>query len=265
MSELLAAARAAWPGVDVPEDELRAYVEARRPAGNASVNVTDLYLACACVRGDAVALAAFEKRCLANLVAALVRHDLPRAVAEDAVQNVREKLLVGTSSKIADYQGAGGLAGWVKVIAMREALQVLRKERPAAADDREIADVVPIDTASPELAHFRRLYLDEFQRALVAALSELPRRDRNLLRQQYVYRMTIDQIGAIYGVHRVTASRWEVKARTTLLAGTRKRLMQRLAIDAAELESIMRIIQSQLDVSLLRYLGEDAPDDKFFD
>jgi RNA polymerase sigma-70 factor (ECF subfamily) len=114
--------------------------------------------------------------------------------------------------------------------------------------------------ASPELEHLRRVYTAEFREALLAALGELSAHDRNILRQQYVYRMTIDQIGAIHGVHRVTASRWEVKARTALLAKTRRGLLRQLRIDATELDSIMRVIQSQLDVSLLRYLGDEADD-----
>src|SRR5262245_25088746 len=151
MEDPLAVARAAWPDLHVPEEAFRAYVAERRPDGE---NAADLYLACACVRGDATALHAFEKQCVAGLVDALVRHDLPRHVVEDAVQNVRHKLLVGTPSKIADYRGAGGLAGWVKVIAMREALMILRKERPRGDDP--IVDV-PIDASNPELDHFRKV------------------------------------------------------------------------------------------------------------
>jgi RNA polymerase sigma-70 factor, ECF subfamily len=258
-ADRIAAARAAWPDLTVPDDVFLNYLAERADHGVTGVgSVADLYLACACVRQDANALAAFENRCIAGLVEALVRQDLPRDIVEDAVQNVRQKLLCappGAPSKIADYRGAGGLAGWVKVIAVREALQILRKQRPSAADDR--LTEMPIDASNPELEHFRRVYAEEFREALLVALDGLTRRERNVLRYQYVYRMTIDQIGAVYHVHRVTASRWEVKARTTLLTKTRRRLMQRLDVSAEELESIMRIIQSQLDVSLLRHLGED--------
>jgi RNA polymerase sigma-70 factor, ECF subfamily len=255
-SDPIAVARAAWPDLDVPDEAFRTYLADRAEPG-APQAIPDLYLACACVRGDATALATFEDRCITGLGAALVAHDLPADIVDDAVQNVRQKLLCpppGGVSKITDYRGAGGLAGWVKVIAMREALQILRKRGPIASDD-QLVDV-PLDAASPELEHFRRVYAEEFREALLAALAELSRRDRNLLRHKYVYKMTIDQIGAIYQVHRVTASRWEAKARDALLASTRRRMMKRLKVSAAELDSIMRIIQSQLDVSLLRHLGE---------
>jgi RNA polymerase sigma-70 factor (ECF subfamily) len=255
-SDPVGVARAAWPDLDVPDEEFRAYLAARAEPGS-SQSVADLYLACACVRGDTEALATFEDLCIAGLAAALVRHDLPRDIVEDAVQNVRQKLLCpppGTASKIADYRGAGGIAGWVKVIAMREALQIVRKRGPVASDDRLVD--VPLDAKSPELEHFRRVYAEEFREALLGALAELSRRDRNLLRHKYVYKLNIDQIGAIYQVHRVTASRWEARAREALLASTRRRMMKRLKVTADELDSIMRIIQSQLDVSLLRHLGE---------
>jgi len=256
MTMPIAVARAAWPDLDVPDDVFRDYVAARAE-GTASQSVADLYLACACVRGDAAALATFEQRCIAGLRDALLRHDLPRDVVEDAVQNVRQKLLcppAGATSRIAKYRGAGGLAGWVKVIAMREALQLVRKRGPVVSDDHLVD--LPIDAADPELAHFRRVYAAEFREAVLGALAGLSRRDRNLLRHKYVYGMTIDQIGAIYHVHRVTASRWEARARAALLGSTRRRMMKRLKVSRAELDSILRMIDSQLDVSLVRHLGE---------
>src|SRR5690349_16415048 len=118
-SDLFVAGRAAWPELVVPDAVFRAYLAARRSRGvgsNADVPAADLYLACACVHGLPLALAAFEDRCLAGVVEALVKQDLPLEVAQDAVQNVRQKLLCpppGEVSRIDGYQGAGSLAGWV--------------------------------------------------------------------------------------------------------------------------------------------------------
>jgi hypothetical protein len=57
----LAAARAAWPGVHVPEGVFRAYVAARTGDQPLAEDVAAaLWLACACGRGDVAALRAFD-------------------------------------------------------------------------------------------------------------------------------------------------------------------------------------------------------------
>jgi RNA polymerase sigma-70 factor (ECF subfamily) len=79
--------------------------------------------------------------------------------------------------------------------------------------------------------------------------------DRNVLRYHFAHGLTIDQIGALYHVHRATAARRVAKARDELLAGTRRRLMARLALNRADLDSVMRLIESSIHVSLRRVLG----------
>ena len=61
-------------------------------------------------------------------------------------------------------------------------------------------------------------------------------------------------IGSIYRVHRATASRWLVRAREALLDGVRRSLMDQLGANAAEVESILVLVHSQLDLSLSRIL-----------
>jgi len=53
-------------------------------------------------------------------------------------------------------------------------------------------------------------------------------RERNLLRYQVLDRLGIDHIGALHGVHRVTAARWIAHARRALIEGVRRRLQDRL-------------------------------------
>lgn len=58
----------------------------------------------------------------------------------------------------------------------------------------------------------------------------------------------------LHGVHRATAARWVDAARETVLAGTQRELIRRLRISRSELASVIRLIQSQLELSLLRVL-----------
>ena len=89
-----------------------------------------------------------------------------------------------------------------------------------------------------------------FVRALTAAVEQLSERDRSVLRCHLVERMSIDRIGEVYSVHRATAARWLASIRERLFERTRENLTARLEIGTSEYDSIMRLIQSQLHVSL---------------
>src|SRR5262249_55981910 len=60
-SQLLESARQAWPEIDIDVGEFSRYVAERTGRGDAAaINISDLYLACACVRGDDRALRALD-------------------------------------------------------------------------------------------------------------------------------------------------------------------------------------------------------------
>ncbi len=86
------------------------------------------------------------------------------------------------------------------------------------------------------------------------ALGDLSHRQRNVLRQHTVFGVTIDGLAVMYRVHRATAARWLDGAREALLAGTRRELMARLHLSPGTLDSIMRLIESQIEISVRRLL-----------
>jgi RNA polymerase sigma-70 factor (ECF subfamily) len=114
---------------------------------------------------------------------------------------------------------------------------------------------LPSPELDPELAHLKGTYRGEFERAFEAAVSALEPSERNALRQHLIHGLNIDQIGALYGIHRSTAARRIASARQHLLDETHARLRERLRVTAGELDSIMRLIDSQLDVSVARLLA----------
>ncbi|MFC1610733.1 transcriptional regulator, partial [Myxococcota bacterium] len=87
--------------------------------------------------------------------------------------------------------------------------------------------------------------------------ASLSAKDRNLLRQSLLDGLSIDQLGAIYRVHRATAARWLAGARERVLKETLSALRQRLKIDEAEFKSLINLVRSQLDLSLARLLDKD--------
>ncbi|MGE3669169.1 MAG: transcriptional regulator, partial [Polyangiaceae bacterium] len=79
---------------------------------------------------------------------------------------------------------------------------------------------------------------------------------RNVLRAYYGQGSSIDVIAAGRGVHRATAARRVGQAREQLLSDTRRLLIAELKLSRSELESVMRLIQSQLHLTLSRVFAE---------
>jgi RNA polymerase sigma-70 factor (ECF subfamily) len=256
LAAALAAATAAWPEADLAAEEFVPYLAIRLPAGDdpvaslAALNVADLYLACALSRGDPGALAAFDARCLSVVDLALARMSAPPAMVDEVKQMVRRLLLVadGRPPRIVDYAGRGDLRGFVRVTAVREALHIFRRGRP----ELELDDTLGARAASddPELAYLKDLYRAEFKIAFREAMGSLSDRQRNLIAQHFLDRLTLEQMAALYRVHRATVVRWLAAAREALLRGTHRAMTSRLKVRPAELDSILRLIDSQLDVSI---------------
>lgn len=225
----------------------------------ATVNAADLYLARACADGDSNAIAIFEDENMRRAEGAVGKKGVSRDVIEEAKQNVRERMLVGAESdpRILDYNGRGDLKNWLRVAVVREAVYLAKKadrEGPLTYELFTFAD----PAADPEIGYFKARYRAEYKQSFEAAITQLEARERSLLRQQYVLGLTVDQIGAIYQVHRATAARWVQSAREELLSKARLELAKRTGLSRTELEGIVRMIESQLNVSLNRLLATRA-------
>jgi RNA polymerase sigma-70 factor (ECF subfamily) len=261
-------ARSYWPEVRVSDEAVLAHValaieRASLPSVEewlANGTMRDIFLACACASGDATALAIFESRYMANVDGALLRLGIDQPVIDEAKQNVRVAILVGEAGRpprIADYSGAGNLAGWLRVIVINAARRILRRRDTTAPADEVSFEALTADGEHRELDFLKAAYREKFKLAFRAALAELSARDRTLLRQHYMLGMTIDHLATVYGAHRATCARWLERCRDTLYANTRAALVRSLHVDRTEFENIMRLIQSQLDVSVRRYLEPD--------
>jgi RNA polymerase sigma-70 factor (ECF subfamily) len=258
LAAALAAARAAWPTVNVAPERFIGHLAGRLPPGQPAaaalrgMRTADLYLACACCDGDPEALRAFDAAYRRDVHAALAGLRLGAAEIDDLTQVLRARFFVGeegAAPKIADYAGRGQLRGWVRAAATRTGLSHIEARRPEVPLDEGLFDHVG-STGDPELDHLKRRYRAEFRRAFEEALASLAPREQMLLAQSFVDELSIDQIGVIHGVHRATAARWIVKAREALLSATRGKLCWLLDVDRFQVDSIMRFIASQLEVSL---------------
>jgi RNA polymerase sigma-70 factor (ECF subfamily) len=255
VSDDYAAARAAWPGVELTRAAFDAAIAER---GEGTLHATDVYLALGCAAGDPAALAAFEVQCGDTIRRATTASGATPAESDDLAQVVRQRLLVAPASggpaKIVSYSGRGSLQAWVKVVATREAARMLpiARREPALADDDLARLVAPDD--DPEIGYLKRLYRAEFKQAFQLAVAALPARDRLVLRQSVLDGLGIDALAAQHGVHRATCARWLEAARQQILAATQAELVQRLSLSRAELQSVIKLIASSLEVSLARVL-----------
>jgi len=80
-----------------------------------------------------------------------------------------------------------------------------------------------------------------------------------VLRLHLLDGLNIDRIGQLHDVHRATAARWLASAREALAKDTQRILQARLQVSRSEFESLLRLVRSDLDVSLCRILAEDEP------
>lgn len=233
-------------------------------AGLAGLDHAGLYLAHACVQGDARALARFDARCIADLDAALRAAGVPEGQVVEAKQRVRHKLLVAGPEgppRLASYAGRGDLRGFVRVVAVREGIGLLRQTARREAHEVPAADEL-LERATvgedPELLLMKETHRAALREAFAAALGQLTGRERTLLRMAVVDGLTVDQLGAAFQVHRATAARWLASVREALFKSTRRELMGRLRLDGREFESWIRVIQSRFEISVCEILRTPA-------
>jgi RNA polymerase sigma-70 factor (ECF subfamily) len=159
---------------------------------------------------------------------------------------------------IAGYSGRGDLRAYLRAVAVRQALRRLEREGgPPGAEKDEVLAMVPAAGDSPELGLLVERCRDEVRAAFGLALTALSPRERTILRQHYADALTIDQLGRLHGVHRATCARWIEAARAGLLRRVRRHLRDALRLDDRELDSLIGLVRSRLDLSLSRLLPRD--------
>ncbi|MDX2090943.1 MAG: sigma-70 family RNA polymerase sigma factor [Kofleriaceae bacterium] len=274
---LVAEGRAAWPDFALDAKEVVAFIarqvtEDLADAALDGLRPADLYLACACAKQLPAAINAFDRDYMKEVDIALARMRIGPPRLADVKQLVRQRLFVGggtagqptSAGKIGEYGGRGDLRRWVRSVAVRTCLNDLRKgKREVLVDDDHLIAQHAVSADDPEVEYMKRTYASEFKAAFAESLASLGAREQTLLRYHHVDGLNIDEIGAIYRVHRVTAFRWLEKAKELLVRGTLEILRGRLKLPASELDSVLRMIRSQIHLSIVRQLG--GPSDKVTD
>jgi RNA polymerase sigma-70 factor (ECF subfamily) len=268
--ELCAVARRELPELDDAIDDraLVSALAARAPDRDVvgyldRCHPGELALAQAASRGHPEAIATLERDHRGLLDGVCSRYASPALPVADLRQILREKLYVappGERPKLADYAGQGKLASWLRITAVRVFLDLARRKdraREAPASDGELAMPDPRDLS---LEVIKAEYRAAVAEAMRDAAARLDLADRHLLHQHFVAGLSIDELGVALGIHRATAARRVARARETYLGEIRALLAARLRLSSEELDGVIGMVLSRLDVSISKLLARASHD-----
>ncbi len=256
-------AAAAWPGVRFPpwyvllRPALERVLPGHAPSAELGrLHLTDLFLASACAAGEPRAMRHLDDAFLSGVDRFVRKIDPAPAFADEVRALVREKLLLGGSDrvpKLVEFSGAGPLEGWVRVVSVRTAQNLVRARRPASA---MLAGDLPVAAAAgdPELMLARTEHGEAFRACFEEAVQNLGGEDRTLLRLCYVDGLSSESTAKMYGTSSATVRRKIAAARVAVLGTTKRLLRSRLGVSAGEIDRIVGELQSGVDLSLSRIL-----------
>jgi RNA polymerase sigma-70 factor (ECF subfamily) len=172
----------------------------------------------------------------------------------EGLQVVRQRLVLGEGGeppRFSDLEGRGPVGARVRIVAARVvgalSHQGGRQERFSEPPEALEQLLAPDD---PERELVRADSREALSEALRAALAALPERERALLRLHHLHGLTMDRLATMYGESRSGVARHVAQARERLLRLTRHELAARLKLEGRELESLLGLVRSRLDLSL---------------
>ncbi len=260
LAKMYQSAHDVHPSVKVDAGTFVQHLAERVPRGGdlaaalANVHTADLFLACGCTRGDPAATEAFDREFVSQVSAYLSRRDAMPGFTDELKQVLRERLLVadgGLLPRIAGYTGRGPLGAWVRVAAVREAVDLRHKlAGPKGSVEPESLPAV----SDPELDFLRKRYGDVVRAAIGAALRSLEPREATVLRLFFLQGLNLEGIAALYRTSKRSARRWVADARQKIVDETRRELSQHLDASLTQVDSLIRLVQADLEPSLVQFL-----------
>jgi RNA polymerase sigma-70 factor (ECF subfamily) len=269
LDRLLTEAMAARPGFTVDARDFVAHwathlSHCKTPESEFErLHLADLCLAFACGHGDPEALRMFQAEFVPIAISTVRGVDSSEAFVEEVTQQLLERILVASPGqpRVLEYAGRGSLEHWLRAAALRLALNARRSARRAPdqlGSDSQFEVAAP--TADLQFDILQARFGADFGAALKEAMSDLSSQERSLLRLHFLDGLSFNQIGAVYQVNKSTISRRMSHAREVLLTKTRERLEKKFHLGAPEVESLMRMLGPELQLSLTSVLIH-TPDD----
>jgi len=245
-----AAARARWPDVSLGLEEFRGHVaRLRLDEAALAARADDVYIVAAVLAGTPNAPTRFEEYLAA---AAKVARRVDRApdFIDELKQELRVNLLTGGECKLRSYLATGPLLDWLRVVAVRLALNMKRRHPVRAAENLEQALF-----GDQEVQYLKRFYIDDMHGALEIGFGRLCARERTLLRLHFIDGLNIERLGVMYGVHRATVARWLVAIRRRLFDEIKAEFANKHGVDTGDVRSLYRLMKGDVYISVSRILG----------
>jgi len=234
--------REAWPGIILERERFESEVQRRaKDIPVESLKGADLYLAISASDGDERAVGTVRDMLEKEVAYASAKTTATRDQIAEVTAAVSNILFVEPGA-LREYSGRGHLKGYLSVIATRELFKHVNKARREVGfeDDGVLDRLVP--ASDPELSILRAQYREIVDDAMRAAIKTLDDRGRALLRYAFVDNWNVDRVGKLYNVH------------PQLGEAIRDELSTRLEVGVSDVDSIVRLVQSRIDVSLDRML-----------
>jgi RNA polymerase sigma-70 factor, ECF subfamily len=229
----------------------------------------DIFIAVAVVSGDTAAWELFDRTFIRTQRGALARLGLDADGIDDAMQILREDMTLpkhGKPPQILTLAGPGNLAHVLRVVAVRIGLKQRRSAQylEPVQDDSVFDQLLgPLGLSNSPIQSLIKQEAATILRAAIAtAMTELPARERNILRLHFRDRLSIDELGRIYDVHRATAARWLNSIYATIQASARNHLLTHHGSSAPSLSSVFEQASSQLQISFARLMTQADLNDK---
>jgi RNA polymerase sigma-70 factor (ECF subfamily) len=261
-------AAAAWPNVLIPSEQFVGYLAERGDPAFAPLEaiarlaLNDLFLACACARGDEVATEALAVTYGSRLRAVVSKIDSTPDFVDAVMNELSEALLgeatsagVGREGKINQYRGRVSLETWLAASATRRALTRQGVAKPFD-DLAEIATTERSGDASRD--HLRLRYPNGFGQAITdgvtEALDRLTSNDAGLLRSHLVDGFSLRKLAHIRGVNVNTIARDIATARATIHDHIRAVLHTRMGLPPDDVSAVMKALFTRVNLGVVATL-----------
>lgn len=254
-ARVMAAGALRWKGLDVASLSLSRYLSERNISQELLTPALagDLFLAFACLSNVPGAVEVFQTTYAPIVAATARRFDKSGALTEELVQRVAELLFVskdGRPGRIADYKGRGPLSAWVRTCAKRAALRLVNADSPELLMTRDALVEEIADACDQELTLLKSHYGELFRQELVVALGELEAKDRMLLQLHLVAGLSTTRIAKMYHLNQSSISRQLQRAAEKIFDRVKQRIHARLGVATAELESLLDLARSHIELTL---------------
>jgi RNA polymerase sigma-70 factor, ECF subfamily len=261
LESAVAEVTAQFPDLPIDEERLVGHL-ARHAHGDDAIEalkvirMPELALALACADGQPAALAILERDYMGSALAGLAQLRLDEAQRDEVIQALRAKLFGGdVEPGISKFAATGSLAGWLRTAATRIALNRRRgAKRRQAREEVWFAEQLLVDT-DPELEFLKERYRVELEEAMTLAFERLAGDQRELLRRYIVQGASLQDLADAHSVDPSTISRWLSRIRSKLAEDARRHFAQACALEPSECESLVRLVKSDMHVSVLRLLN----------